>query len=154
MKVIRIVMAMVIVVCFASTAFASEMDAKTEKEVVEFVKKYRQEFEQRNIDAVMAMYAEDAVLMGTGSGERWVGPEEIRNAYLEIFKTFDKEESTLTWHKEGEKGDVVWVAGMTHVNGYVKNEKREFALNWTMVLVKQDGTWKFVQRHISNISCE
>ena len=154
MKVIRVMLALVFVVSLANFALASDTDADTDRELMEFVEKYRQVFEQKDIDGVMAMYAKDAVLMGTGPGERFVGAEEIRNAHVELFKTFDKEESTLTWHKTGRHGDVVWGAGMTHVNGYMKNNKKEFALNWTMVLSKEEGTWKFVQRHISNISCE
>jgi len=85
--------------------------------------------------------------------EGW-GEEEIRNAYIEYFKTFDKEEHTITWHKAGNHGDVLWIAGMTHINGYLKNKKSEFGINWTLVLSKQDGAWKFVQRHMSNISCQ
>jgi ketosteroid isomerase-like protein len=154
MKMIRIMMAMVFVLSLANFASASGLDADTEKEIMEFVLKYRQAFEQKDVDEVMAMYAADAVLMGTGPGERFVGAEEIRDAHLELFKSFDKEESTLTWHLAGTQGDVVWIAGMTHINGYMKNNKKEFALNWTMVLAKEEGTWKFVQRHISNISCE
>ncbi|MGB3648625.1 MAG: nuclear transport factor 2 family protein, partial [Desulfobulbales bacterium] len=72
----------------------------------------------------------------------------------EYFKSFDKEESVLTWHKSNRNGDVVWIASMVSINSYFKNNKKEFALNSTMVLAKQEGTWKFVQRHISNISCE
>jgi uncharacterized protein (TIGR02246 family) len=154
MKMIRIMMALVFVLSLANFASASGLDADTEKEIMEFVQKYRQAFEQKDVDEVMAMYAADAVLMGTGPGERFVGAEEIRAAHLELFKSFDKEESTLTWHQAGTQGDVVWIAGMTHINGYIKNNKKEFALNWTMVLIKEEGTWKFVQRHISNISCE
>ena len=154
MKIVRIMVALVFVVCFAGISVAAQSDADVEKEIMEFVQKYRQAFEQKDLDGVMALYAEDAVLIGTGPGERFEGAEEIRMAHAEIFKTFDKEESILTWHKSGGSGDVVWIAGMTSINTYFKNNKKEFALNWTMVLAKQKGTWKFVQRHISNISCE
>ena len=101
MKIVRIMVALVFVVSFAGISLAAETDVDTDKELMEFVQKYRQAFEQKDIDGVMAMYAKDAVLMGTGPGERFVGAEEIRNAHVELFKTFDKEESTLTWHKTG-----------------------------------------------------
>jgi ketosteroid isomerase-like protein len=83
-----------------------------------------------------------------------VGKEEIRDAYQHYFDAFDKEEGTLTWHQAGHQGNVVWVAGMSTINSYFKNEKTEFAMNWTFVLEKKDGAWKIVQRHISNISPE
>ncbi|MDB4303747.1 nuclear transport factor 2 family protein [Desulfosarcina sp.] len=154
MKMVRVALALVLAVCWGSFTFAAEKDAAFEKEITEFVQKHRQAFKEKDIDGVIALYAEDAVLMGTGPGERFVGQEEIRNAHMEYFKAFDKEESTLTWHKTGKNGDVVWVSGMTHIRSFFKNNKRDFAINWTSVLSKQDGTWKFVQRHISNISCE
>ena len=154
MKMLRAALAITLVLFFGNLPVAAEKDAVLEKEIKDFVQKYHQAFQAKDIDAIMAMYAKDAVLMGTGPGERFVGQEEIRGAYNEYFKAFDKEESTLTWYKADNRGDVVWAAGMSHINTYFKNKKSEFALNWTLVLVKQDGTWKFVQRHISNISCE
>lgn len=154
MKMLRGTLAIMLVIFWGSLSIAAEKDAVLEKEIKDFVQKYQRAFQEKDIDAIMAMYATDAVLIGTGPGERFVGEEEIRGAYHEYFKAFDREEYTLTWHKAGTLGDVVWAAGMSHINSYFKNKKREFALNWTLVLVKQDGTWKFVQRHISNISCE
>jgi uncharacterized protein (TIGR02246 family) len=154
MKIVRIMVALVFVVSFAGISMAAQSDADVEKEIMEFVQKYRQAFEQKDLDGVMAFYAEDAVLIGTGPGERFEGAEEIRMAHTEYFKSFDKEESVLTWHKSNRNGDVVWIASMVSINSYFKNNKKEFALNSTMVLAKQEGTWKFVQRHISNISCE
>ena len=154
MKKVRVTLALMLIVFWGSLAVAAEKDAGPEKEIMEFVQKYQQAFQKKDVDGVMAMYAKDAVMMGTGPGERYVGPEEIRNAYVEYFKTSDKEEYTLTWHKADKHGDVLWVAGMTHVSAYLKNKKSEFGINWTLVLSKQDGAWKFVQHHISNISCE
>lgn len=154
MRMLRLFLALVFVVFWGSLAWAAEPDAGFEKEIKGFVLKYREAFKEKDIDAVMAMYADDAVLMGTGPGERFVGKEEIKNAYIEYFKTFDKEEYTMTWSKVGKQGDVVWATGMTQFTSYYKNKKNEFALNWTTVLVKQDGAWKIVHRHISNLSCE
>lgn len=154
MKTLRVALTLVLIFCWATITFAAEQNAAFKKEIVECVQEYRQAFKAKDIDGIMAMYAEDAVLMGTGPGERFVGQDEIRNAHMEYFKTFDKEESTLTWYKMGKNGDVVWISGMTHISSFFKNNKHEFAINWTSILSKQDGAWKFVQRHISNISCE
>lgn len=154
MKMVRVTLALVLFVFWGGLAVAAEKDVGPEKEIMEFVQNYQQAFQKKDIDGVVAMYAKDAVLMGTGPGERYVGPEEIRNAYMEYFKTSDKEVYNNTWNKLGKHGDVLWVAGMTHVSAYLKNKKNEFAINWTVVLSKQDGAWKVVQHHISNISCE
>lgn len=154
MNMFRVILALVLVLCWGGLAGAADKDTALENEINEFVQKYQQAFQEKNIDAIMAMYSEDAVLLGTGPGERYVGQEEIKDAYQHYFSAFDKEEGTLTWRRAGHQGDVVWVAGMSHMTTYFKNEKTEFALNWTLVLAKKDGAWKAVQRHISNISRE
>jgi len=154
MKMLRVTLALALIVFWGSLSVAAEKDAAIEKEIKDFIQKYQQAFQAKDLDAIMTMYTEDAVLLGIGPGERYVGEEEIRGAYIEYFKAFDKEEWTLTWHKFDNLGDVVWASGMSNINTYFKNKKGEFALNWSLVLVKKDSAWKFVQRHISNISCE
>lgn len=154
MKMLRVAVAVALVFIWGGLSFAADTDAALEKEIKDFVQNYTEAFQAKDLDTIMAMYSENAVLLGTGPGERFLGKEEISGAYLEYFKAFDKEESTLTWYKAGSQGDVVWVSGMSHIDTYFKNQKTQFALNWSLVLVKQDGAWKFAQRHISNISCE
>lgn len=154
MKMFRVILVLVFVLFWGGLGVAAEVDTALEKEISDVVKKYQQVFQEKNLDAIMEFFTEDAVLLGTGPGERYVGQEEIRNAYQHYFDSFDKEEGTVTWYQAGSQGSVVWVAGMSNINTYFKNKKTEFALNWTFVLEKKDGAWKIVQRHISNISCE
>jgi uncharacterized protein (TIGR02246 family) len=154
MKILRITLVLALVVFGGSLGVAADTDSALNKEITDFVQAYTQAFQAKDLDAIMAMYSENAVLLGTGPGERYEGMEEIRGAYMEYLKAFDKEESTLTWYKAASHGDVVWASGMSQLVDYFKNIKTQFAMNWSLVLVKQDGAWKFAQRHISNISCE
>ena len=154
MRMTRVFLALFLMILWGGPATAGELDEKTKAEIKEFILKHRKAFQEKDIDTVMSMYSEDAVMMGTGPGERFEGQEEIRNAYLEYFNSFDREDYTVTWYKAGMQGDVLWATGMTMIRSYYKNELNEFPLNWSSVIVKEDGTWKFVQRHISNISCE
>lgn len=39
---------------------------------------------------VMVCFTEKAAIMGTGPGEIWVGPDEIKVAYEHFFEGFDK----------------------------------------------------------------
>jgi ketosteroid isomerase-like protein len=43
-----------------------------------------------DLKGVMALLTEKAAIMGTGPGEVWVGPEEIKAAYEHFFEGFDK----------------------------------------------------------------
>ncbi len=135
---------------------AQDTTEKLDAEMLEFIKNYRQAFQEKDIDAVMSLYApgQQAVLMGTGPGERYEGQEEIRAAHLEYFNSYDKEESKNTWHKIWVKGDIALVAVQTYITAYAKNVKEEFAINWSGAMEKQDGKWVFLSRHISNLSCE
>src|SRR5215813_12123202 len=46
---------------------------------------------EKNLDAIMATFSSNpnTVVLGTGTEERWVGPQEIRAAYTEIIKDYD-----------------------------------------------------------------
>src|SRR6478752_1055577 len=43
-----------------------------------------------DLKGVMATLADKASIMGSGPGEMWVGPEEIKDAYEHFFQGFDK----------------------------------------------------------------
>ena len=47
------------------------------------------------LKGVMACLTEKAAIMGTGPGEIWVGPEDIKVAYEHFFEGFDKESRIL-----------------------------------------------------------
>lgn len=112
-------------------------------------------FGQQNLQGVMELYAKGRpVLMGTGPGERYVGQEEIAGAYREFFKDFDKGACKIetTWSQAEVKGGVAWVAAMCYCTYFLKNEKREFGLNISVVLVHEEGKWRIAMMHYSNLT--
>jgi uncharacterized protein (TIGR02246 family) len=133
---------------------ATPMDATTgpQAEVQAAIAAYARAISEKDIDACLAAYAPgtNSLMLGTGPGERWVGPEEMRTAHEQFFKDFDTESSKPTWRMVQVSGDVAWVAGMSEVVDYDKNVKNEFFLNISAVLQKIDGKWKIVQFHFSN----
>jgi len=135
----------------ASPCTAAEVKPETKAEFKAFLDQYRKAFNEKNADAVMAMYASDAVLIGTGPGELYEGSDDIRKAHVEFFKSFDKEERTIQWMKVGTKGNVAWIAATVKFNSYIKDKKTEFLINSTSVLEKRDGKWVIVVRHFSNL---
>lgn len=143
-----------VVVLAASPGLASEANSDAMAEIDQMIKSHNQAYDNKDIDAVMAFYAPDAVLMGSGPGERYDGTEEIRDAHIHFFESYDKQTSELTWHKTRVNGDVAWSMSMKQYTLYNKNVKNEFALNWSVVLEKQNGKWVFVSLHFSNLVCE
>ncbi len=132
--------------------------AKPSEEVMAELKAVRDAriaaFKARDVDAVMKTYSTkpDTVFMGTGPGELWVGPEEIREAHEEIFKAYDDETSEITWGSVNVNGDVAWVMATADVISKAGDEENSFQINRSMVLEKQDGKWVIVALHYSNLT--
>jgi len=135
----------------AAPCAAAEADSNATAEIDQMINAYSEAFSSKDVDAVIGFYAPDAVLMGTGPGERYDGSDEIRDAYLHFVATYDKQTSQITWRKICVKGTVAWGMSMSQFTTYNKNVKNEFAINTSVVLEKQDGKWVFVSHHFSNL---
>jgi uncharacterized protein (TIGR02246 family) len=139
----------------ATAAVAEEPLSGAEAEVVDAMQTYSKAVRGKDIDTVMAIFApaDDAVALGTGPGERWIGEEAIRMAHLQFFETFEKESGETTWRHIRVEGDMAWGSSMSHSVNYYANVKNEFSLNNSFVLKKYEGEWRIVLLHFSNLSC-
>lgn len=111
----------------------------------------------KNVDAIMETFSIDptTVMMGTGSEERWMGPQEIKAAYTEIVKDYDA--GTLDcncqdWKTAGadEGGTMAWLAATCACKDSLAGKPREYKLNASATVAKQNGKWRFVVLHMSN----
>jgi len=113
-------------------------------------------FNQQNLDALMKTFADsdDVILMGTGPGEHWVGPEAIRGAYAEMFKDFDKGTQTIEYklRRGGISDDMAYLTTAMLVKSKKDGEPHEYVLNVSLVAEKIDGHWKIVSLHYSNLT--
>ena len=123
-------------------------------ELGSLLKQHDDALAQKNLDALMALYAEgnNTVMMGTGPGERWEGKEAIREAFGQIVKDYDKSAGRdCYWRNGGVNGDMAWVAAMCKMSDTLKNKKREYELNISAVFEKQNGAWRVRAMHYSNV---
>ena len=122
----------------------------------EVFRSHNQALDAHDIDALMALYADndELVLLGTGPGERWLGQEAVRNAYLQFMTDFDAgtTDNHCTWTMLGSRGDAAWLSAMCQVTDYLANVKREFALNLSTVLVRDADAWRIQTMHFSNLA--
>src|SRR5262245_58522250 len=101
---------------YAPVCQAQAQEGITRADVAELLKKHDDALNQHNLGGVLALYSPSpkTTLLGTGPGEKFQGKEEIKAAYAEIFKDFDR--GTLThscyWRDGGGSGNVVWGAAM------------------------------------------
>ncbi len=123
--------------------------------IAELLKKHDDAMNQKNLDDVVAFYSSDpkTMMIGTGPGEKFQGSAEIRAAYTEIFKDYDK--GTLThncyWKDGRVNGDVAWGGFMCKFSDSKGKKKRDYELNVTAVAENQGGKWQFVMLHYSNV---
>jgi len=132
--------------------------AKSVEEIRGVLAKHDKALNDKNLDTVMSTYSTDSntVLMGTGVGERWVGPEAIKSAYSEILK--DYETGTLStncdWRTGGvdAAGTTAWLAATCQCSDSMRGKRREYVLNVSGALEKHNGSWRFTMLHMSNVT--
>lgn len=139
-----------------ANAGATKVDSKAADEARETIAAHDKALNDQNLDAILATFSKDpkVVLLGTGEGERFVGPEAIKAAYGEIVKDYDKGtlETTCDWKTGGvdDSGKMGWVAATCQAKDSKGGVKREYVLNVTGALVKEDAGWRFISLHMSN----
>jgi uncharacterized protein (TIGR02246 family) len=141
----------------ASGSSSTKTDKKaTVDEIRAVLAEHDKALSDKNLDAVMATFSSDpnTVVLGTGTEEKWVGPQEIRAAYTEIFKDYDPGtlQSNCDWKTGGsdDAGTMAWLAAICADKDSLQGKSREYKLNVSAAMAKQDGKWRFVMLHMSN----
>jgi uncharacterized protein (TIGR02246 family) len=148
----------IIAICLLSLA-SVQAQTQPDADLAQFaalLQKHDDALNQHDLDGIMSVFAPSAktVVMGTGPGERWQGKDEIRSAYAEIIKDFDKGTSTRTcdWRTGEVAGTTAWMASMCKFSDSKSGQKREYELNVSGVLRKISGKWYFQSLHYSNLT--
>ena len=125
-------------------------------QIVALLQKHDDALNQHDLDGIMSVFAPttNIVVLGTGPGERWSGRDEIRSAYTEIIKDFDKGTAThdCYWKTGDITGNAAWVAAMCKFADSKDGKKREYELNVSGVLRQIGGKWYFQSLHFSNLT--
>ncbi len=142
--------------CLAKGAKGGE--TKTMAGVKAVIEEHNKAFNAQDLKGVMNTYASDpnAVLMGTGPGEAYVGDEAIGGAYNQFFTRFDANSLSFKydWSAAVAKGNFAWFAVTTTIEGSIKKEKKERAFNMSGTLQKERGKWRIVSMHFSRLGAE
>jgi ketosteroid isomerase-like protein len=138
----------------AEAATSGSSNKQAIEEVKALLQRHDQALSRKDLTRLMATFSTSAntVVLGTGPGERWVGPQQIKEAYTQIFKGYDV--GTLTtspeWRTGGVSGSMGYLAGTWHAKDSLKGKAREYALNVSAAMQKQSGKWRIVMLHMSN----
>ena len=133
---------------------ASAPDPRAVEEIRAVLEKHDQSLGEKNLEGVLATFAPapNTVVLGTGPGERWVGAQEIRAAYTEMFKDYDPGTLKVNcdWKTGNSDGATAWLAATCLAKDSLKGQAREYPLNVSAAMVKLDGKWRFTMLHMSN----
>jgi uncharacterized protein (TIGR02246 family) len=109
-----------------------------------------------DLKGVMACLTEKAAIMGTGPGEIWVGPDEIKTAYEHFFEGFDKGEQNFEYQFKigGVTADMGWLMASGNVVAKKEGKDVSFPLNLSLTVAKDSGNWKIAAMHFSTLTGE
>ena len=141
----------------AGTASAREAKENPEiKNVRALLKAHDQAMKNHDLPAILALFAEKAAVMGTGPGEIWSGPEEIKTAYEHFFQGFDKGQQEFEYEfKIGELGsDMGWLMASGNIKGRKGGKSFEFPINISLTTTKRSGKWLIASMHFSTLTSD
>ena len=123
-------------------------------QVKALLKAHDEAFTNQDMNGVLACFTENAAVMGSGPGEIWSGPDEIKVAYEHFFEGFDKGEQKFEYQFRigGLTSEMGWMMTAGNVNG--KKDGKEFAypLNLSLTVEKNEGKWLVAAMHFSTLT--
>lgn len=144
----------------AFTSTASAADEKKENPELENVrallKAHDEAMKNHDIAGVLATMSEKTAVMGTGPGEIWSGPEEIKGAYGHFFQGFDKGEQEFDYFFRigALEADMGWLMASGNIKGKKGRKAFEFPINLSLTVSKGGGKWKIASMHFSTLTGE
>jgi uncharacterized protein (TIGR02246 family) len=140
----------------AALAFALALSAcraappNPSNDALQVVQRWTAAFNESNIDAIVSLYAPDALFFGTGSKSLVTAPAEIRS-YFEAALTKDKPRGAqLLEHSVKVLADnVVLVTGMDRVTGTKDGSVYQRDGRVSFVIEKRGESWQIVHFHRS-----
>jgi|ERR1035438_5004846 uncharacterized protein (TIGR02246 family) len=141
----------------ARSAQAEEQAANPELDDVRaLLKAHDEAMTNQDLKAVMANMTPKAAIMGTGPGEIWSGPDEIKAAYQHFFQNFDKGHHKFDYQfKIGGLGtDMGWLMASGNIAAEKDGKAFEFPLNVSLTVAKSGGKWRIASMHFSTLTGE
>ena len=137
-----------------TTATAEEKKNPDLEKIRAVLKAHDDAMTGHDMKGVLATLAPKAVIMGTGPGELWATPEQIKDAYKHFFEEFDKGQQDFTYHvKHGElSANMGWLVVSGEVKGKKGGKAIAFPLNVSCTVSKADGSWKIAAMHFSTLT--
>ncbi len=108
-------------------------------------------YRRREVDQVLSCYTSDPdlVAIGTGSDERFQGPESLRAGLLHDFSQGHETALKITWSSVSAAGNVAWVAADCIAEVEMECRTVRVAGRLSAVLEQRGENWYIMQTHFS-----
>jgi ketosteroid isomerase-like protein len=145
----------------AAVAVASRADAESAEganpdlaEIRALLRAHDEAFTNQDLNGIMACLTTKAAIMGSGPGEIWSGPGEIKVAYEHFFEGFDKGEQKFEYQFRigGVSPEMGWLMTAGNVNGKKDGKEFAFPLNLSLTVSKKEGKWLIAAMHFSTLT--
>ena len=138
----------------AATASAAEAENPELNAVRAVLKAHDAAMTNHDLKGVLATLTEKAAIMGSGPGEMWIGPEEIKDAYEHFFQGFDKGEQEFEYKYKvgGLSPEMGWLMTSGNIKAKKDGKAFVFPINVSLTVVKTAGEWKIASMHFSTLT--
>jgi uncharacterized protein (TIGR02246 family) len=118
------------------------------------LKAHDEAFTNQNLDGVLACLTKKAAIMGTGPGEIWSGPDEIKVAYEHFFQGFDKGQQKYEYQFKiaGVTPEMGWLMTSGNVTGQKEGKDFTYPINISLTVAKNAGKWRIAAMHFSTLT--
>jgi ketosteroid isomerase-like protein len=140
----------------AGIAQASEGGSPELEPIRALLEAYDKAFTNHDLDGVMACMSAKAAILGTGPGEIWSGPDEIKVAHEHFFDGFDKGEQHFDYEFSlgGVLSETGWMLTSGNVSGKKDGNEFGFPLNVSLTVTKETGNWLILIMHFSILASQ
>ena len=122
------------------------------EDALQVVEKWAKAFTDSDVDAIVKLYAPDALIMGTGSKTVVVKPEEIRQYFEQALLNNRPRGATLDTYSTTVSSDTaVVVTGLDTVTGVRDGKPTSGNGRVTFVIAKRGADWQIVHFHRSSM---
>src|SRR3984957_2542238 len=111
-------------------------------------------FTNHDVNGIMLCLTEKAAIMGTGPGEIWSGPDEIKVAYEHFFQGFDEGKQKYEYQlKIAAVGtDMGWLMTSGNISGEKAGKEFSYPINLSLTVAKNAGKWLIAAMHFSTLT--
>lgn len=121
------------------------------KEIRGWLDRWTKAFAAKDVDSIMALYADDVVAYDVVPPLQYVGKAEYRTDYLQFLSQYgDNLKVEVRDLHVGANGDLGYAAGLELISGTLKNgQKSELWIRFTSLFRKSGGRWLDFHDHVS-----